>query len=87
MTHTFTLDLPEDADINSGLEAVERGVKAENGRFVNDGHKGQFVVKGVHGEFILQGRKVTITITKKPFIVTNGFIENTIRELFASHVE
>jgi hypothetical protein len=79
MAHTFSITIPDDMDLKDGIEQVRSGVLEAGGKYSFDGKNGSVEVKGVHGTFVVVGRVVTITITKKPFIVSNGFVENTIR--------
>jgi hypothetical protein len=82
MAHTFSVTIPEGLDLKAGVEKVKAGVIAAGGKYQFDGTKGMFEVKGVSGAFFVAGRIVTITISKKPFIVSNGYVESTIRDYF-----
>lgn len=84
MAHTFRVTIPDGMDLKAGMEKVRTGVTAAGGKYQSDGVNGTFEVKGVAGSFIVSGKVVIITITKKPFIVSNGFVESTIRGYFAS---
>lgn len=83
MAHTFSVNIPEGMDLKAGVEQVRAGVEEAGGKYNFDGSQGYFEVKGVVGTFTVKGKVVTITISKKPFIVTNGFVENTIRDYFS----
>ena len=83
MAHTFSVTIPKGMDLKAGVEKVRTGVLAAGGKYQFDGTKGSFEVKGVVGTFTVAGQVVTITISKKPFIVSNGYVEATIRNYFA----
>lgn len=84
MAHTFSVTIPKGMDLKAGVEKVRAGVTAAGGKYQFDGKNGSFEVKGCAGTFTVSGNIVTITIGKKPFIVSNGFVESTIRGYFAS---
>lgn len=86
MAHTFSVNIPKGMDIATGVAKVRKGVTEAGGTYEFDGTKGSFSVKGVVGSFVVAGVVVTITITKKPFIVSNGFVEKTVRDYFAGSV-
>jgi hypothetical protein len=83
MAHTFSVNIPKGMDLKAGVEQVRSGVLAAGGKYQFDGTNGSFEVKGVTGTFSVAGVTVTISIHKKPFIVSNGYVEKTIREYFA----
>lgn len=83
MPHTFIVKLPEHIDITTGVTQVREGVEAAGGEYQFNGSVGSFCVKGVAGTFsIAENRDVIITINKKPFIVSNGYVEKAIRGYF-----
>ncbi len=83
MAHTFSVTMPKGMDLKAGVEKVRSGVLAAGGKYQFDGTNGSFEVKGVVGNFSVAGAVVTITIGKKPFIVSNGYVEATIRSYFS----
>ena len=83
MAHTFSVTLPKGMDLVTGVEKVRTGVINAGGKYQFDGTNGRFEIKGVVGTFTVSGVIVTITIVKKPWVVTNGYVEATIRKLFA----
>lgn len=84
MANTFSVNIPKGMDLVSGVERVKQGVEAAGGKYRFDATTGtgSFEVKGVAGSFVVSNGVVTITISKKPFIVSHGFVENTIRDYF-----
>lgn len=84
MTHTFSVNIPKGMDLKAGVEQVRSGVLAAGGKYQFDGTNGSFEVKGVAGTFSVSGSVVTITINKKPFIVSNSYVEKTIRGYFTA---
>lgn len=84
MAHTFIVKLPEHIDIATGVAQVREGVENAGGEYQFNGSVGSFNVRGVAGTFsVAENRDVVITINKKPFIVSNGFVEKAIRGYFA----
>ena len=82
MSHTFSVTIPKGIDLASGVEQVRDGVEGAGGTYQFDGKNGKFSVKGVTGTFTVAGQVVTISIEKKPFIVSHGFVEKSIRGYF-----
>lgn len=85
MAHTFTVTLPASANLGTELAKVKKAVTEAGGTFEFDSTtgRGSFSVKGVAGSLVVNGKAVTVTIDKKPFIVSNGYIEKSIRDYFA----
>ena len=85
MAHTFTVILPAGTNVSKELDKVRNGIAEAGGTFAFDSTtgNGRFSVKGVVGFIVLSGNTVKVTIEKKPFIVSNGFIEKSIRDYFA----
>ena len=83
MANTFTVTIPDDVEIRDGVAQVKNGVEGAGGDYEFDGRDGRFSVKGVTGSFSVDGRDVTITIEKKPFVVSHAFVERAIRGYFA----
>ena len=84
MSNTFSVTIPKGMDLKAEVDKVRAGVTAAGGKYQFDATtgKGSFEVKGVVGSFAVDGNVVTITISKKPFIVSHGYVENTIRDYF-----
>ena len=83
MAHTFSVTMPKGMDLKVGVEKVRTGILSAGGKYQFDGTNGSFELKGVVGTFSVSGAVVTITISKKPFIVSNGYVEGTIRNYFS----
>jgi hypothetical protein len=86
MSHTFAIDLPAGTNLGQTLDKVRKAIKEAGGSFEFDATtgRGTFTVKGVAGSFVTTRNQVLITITKKPFIVSNGFIEKGVRDYFST---
>lgn len=82
MANTFTVTIPPGTVVADALKQVREGIVAKGGTFAFDGKVGSFRVSGVEGLFSLAGSQVTITINKKPFVVSHGLVEGKIREFF-----
>lgn len=84
MSHTFTVEMPKSIKLEDGVKLVRDRIKQKGGQYEFDGVDGYFSVMGVDGDFSVHGNSVTITITKKPFVVSNGLVERKVREYFAA---
>lgn len=86
MAHTFTVDIPKSMNLADGVAKVKEGMELSGGTYSFDDktQRGEFSFRGVVGSFVIVGTAVIISILKKPFIISNGFVEGKIRELFAN---
>lgn len=83
MAHTFIVKLPDHVDVSKAVVQVKEGVENAGGAYQFNGSVGSFSVKGVQGSFsVAENRDVVITINKKPFIVSNAYVEKAIRGYF-----
>ena len=86
MAHKFSVELPSSLkSLTEGVEKVRKGVQEGGGiyHFDDKTNAGIFTVKGVAGSFTVIGNLVHITLTRKPFLVTYGYVEDIIRGYFA----
>lgn len=83
MSNSFVIVIPESMNIANSLTSVKKGIEDKDGRFTVNGGVGSFSVEGVTGSFTIVGQSVTITIVDKPWIVSEGYIEDHIRTLFS----
>ena len=86
MAHKFSVELPSSLkSLTEGVEKVRKGVQEGGGIYHFDGktNTGTFNLKGVVGSFKVVGKLVHITLTRKPFLVTYGYVEDIIRGYFA----
>lgn len=87
MAHKFSVSLPKGLkSLMAGVDRVREGVTAAGGTYVFDAktNTGTFSMKGVSGSFKVIGTIVHITLTRKPFLVTYGYVEDIIRGHFAN---
>ena len=84
MSNTFSVQIPKGMNLTASVAQVKKGVEDAGGKYQFDGTNGTFEVKGVQGSFVVAGDTVTITISKKPFIVSHAYVETTIRDYFKS---
>lgn len=84
MAHTFSVTIPENMDLLAGVDKVRTGILDAGGKYSFANNRGEFEVKGVAGAFLVVGRVVSITLTKKPFIVSYAYVEKTIRGYFSA---
>ena len=77
---------PFDITVAGDLEPAFAKVKkmADEGGVTFEGSSasGTFAGKGIEGAYVSAGKRVTITITKKPFIYPCSMIASRIRKLF-----
>jgi len=62
------------------IEKARTQITSNGGTFNDNTEKGSFSVKGIEGSYTVQPDAIAFHITKKPFIVGCGFIENKLRE-------
>lgn len=79
MAKSFTVIIREDPE--ELLERVRRKASKGGVNFWGDSVRGGFSGK-VSGSYSISGNQLTITITKKPFIVSWGFVKSEIRKFF-----
>lgn len=81
MSHTFNILVT--GDKSTILKHVGDSIRASGGTFVAETiSTGKFSGSGVEGSYHIVGDVVVITISKKPFVVSNAYIEKRIREYF-----
>lgn len=78
--HSFTITITQDA--NSLLSYLKTEVESNEGIFIGNECSGTFSGKGIEGMYEVLEDCLTITITKKPFIIPMKMIENEIRKYF-----
>jgi hypothetical protein len=80
MPFSFRIPIPEN------LETVFENFRGEIGRkrgfFQGDLQSGRIAVSGVEGRYNVCENFINITVTRRPFFVSNSFIENFIRNEF-----
>ena len=86
MSHSFKISRKE--DWSATLKKVEEAIIEKGGKFKGDTSNGTFsgktILGKVRGEYICNAdNEIEITITKKPFAVSKGRIESSIRDYFA----
>ena len=84
MAFTFTVPV---GDVSSAINKVKEAVAKQSGATFNgDTSKGSFsgstAVGTVEGNYTVNGNNVSITITKKPFVVPQSTVESKIRDWF-----
>ena len=83
MSNTFSVTMPKGMSLDEGVAKVRKGITDAGGKYAFDGKNGSFSLKGVHGTFVVEGKIITITISKKPFIVSHKYIENLVTDYVA----
>ena len=66
------------------IEKARQAVESNGGTFVGDYGYGTFSGSGIQGEYrkLMGGDSYVVTITKKPWLVSCGYIEGKIKEYF-----
>lgn len=86
MAHRFSVRIQ--GDPQRAVQNVETQLRAAGGTFAGDARAGKFGGKSpvglIEGTYEVHNDTVTVTITKKPFVVPNSTVEGKIREYFAS---
>lgn len=80
MAYKFTFTL--NGDPSTTLEETKALIIQNGGTMTGDAKSGEFSASGVRGSYQIDGQEATITINKKPMIVSNGFIEKKVKEYF-----
>ncbi|MHB9292123.1 hypothetical protein Holit_01212 [Hollandina sp. SP2] len=71
-----------DKSISTLLASVKQTITKRGGSFSGNEQNGTFSIKGVVGEYSINGQTVKITITDKPLIVSDNFIQKEIKKYF-----
>ena len=80
MAYSFIIDKPK--DLNKALAKVKGEIEKNKGSLTGDEKGGSISMNGVKGTYRVTAHAVEITITKKPIIVSNTYIEKEIRKAF-----
>jgi hypothetical protein len=83
MTKTF--DIPFSGDAATLLKHAKDAAVEAGAILTGDTNEGKFSGKGVEGHYKVDGNTMHVTITKKPIVVTDSFVESQIRKFFANH--
>jgi hypothetical protein len=81
MSYKFEMILED--DLEGRVAEAKRLIEENGGNMSGDSKTGTFSISGVEGSYHSTGTQVTITIKKKPMLVTHGFIEKKVRQYFA----
>lgn len=78
--HSFDIIITQDA--SSLLSYLKTEIESNNGIFIGNECSGTFSGNGIDGMYSVVNDCITITITKKPFIIPMKMIEKEIRTYF-----
>jgi len=78
--HSFSFAKP--AQVNQAIQTVRKEITGSGGRFTGNEQEGSFRVSGIEGYYRISNL-VSVTITSKPFIVSNSYIEKEIKNYFS----
>lgn len=72
--------------VHGDIEKARQAVEANGGEFIGGDYHGAFRGSGVEGEYQLLagGSGYEVTILKKPWLVSCGYIEKRIKEQFTT---
>ena len=79
--HKFSINKPQ--NVSAMVSKASSAIRSDGGAFSGNEQSGFFCGDGVEGTYSI-GKRICITITKKPFIFSNAVVESHIREFFAS---
>ena len=76
----FIFELTDTAE--NITQKAKTAIENYGGYFSGDSYYGSFSVSGVEGYYHIHVNFITITITKKPLLVTKTFLKNSIKNFF-----
>lgn len=76
------INLPLKGDPHAVLENVRSQIKNRDGEFEGNSTNGTFSIMGVHGAYEIIGQEAVVTVSKKPFFISEGFIRSEITKYF-----
>ncbi len=80
MSKQFSVKIKGDA--HAVITKAKVSAKKNNVLFTGDEREGQFSGMGVEGKYGIQGDDLTITIEKKPLLITWSLLESKLRDFF-----
>ncbi len=81
MTHKFDVKLNRDAH---DVVAKFKTVAEKNGVHMSGDHQhGKFIGMGIEGRYQIEGDVLTLTILKKPMLISWSLMEAKVREYFS----
>lgn len=71
--------------VTGDFERARDVVLGNGGAFEGDAGAGKFSGKGVEGEYrkVMGGDEYVVVISRKPWLVSCGYVERKVREFFA----
>jgi hypothetical protein len=80
MPFSFRIPIPE--DLEGVFENFKREIARNRGSLQGDLQSGRISASGVQGRYTVCENFINITVTRKPFFLSNSFVENFIRNKF-----
>jgi len=80
----FNFSIERPRNISQAVNAVRTGIEDKGGTFTGNEQNGRFEASGIAGQYSV-GDRVTVTITKKPFVIPNSMIEREVRSYFSGY--
>jgi len=81
---SFKMNVSITQDAESLVSKIRNWIEQEGGTFSGDTNSGCIVIKTfmgtVKGHYVVNGNDCELEITEKPFLVSNGIIESTIKD-------
>jgi hypothetical protein len=77
----FSFEKPQ--NISQALQTVRSSIEGKGGVFTGNEKQGNFKASGITGRYQVS-EKVDVTISEKPFVVPNSFIENEVKNYFGA---
>lgn len=83
----FSFDIKKPDNLEEVLFSVTQDIKREGGTLKGDINSGEISIQGVEGTYKVEGDVIKITITKKPFIITESRVKEEIKKYFDKYTK
>ena len=83
----FSFEIKKPDNLQEVLFQVEGDIKKEGGTLRGDVNSGTISLKGVEGSYKVEGDLIKITITKKPFVVTENYVKTELMKYFDKYTK
>jgi len=83
----FSFDIKKPDNLQEVLFFVSQDIKSGGGTLKGDVNSGEISIKGVEGTYKVEDDLIKITITKKPFIVSESYVRDEINKYFDKYTK
>ena len=85
---SYNFNLPFQGEATSLVDKAKAAILQAGGTMTGDNSEGVFFINSpvgkIEGKYLVEDQKLNIEITKKPFFVSNGMIEEKLGEYLKS---